>query len=190
MRIFIGIEMDEQTRSVLKRTAGFLKSSTSRGNYTRAENYHLTVHFLGEISEQTLKDVMVCTEKTARAYEPFQMELGGIGFFKKKNRRVGWVGTGSGSYYLSEVYHHLKNELNGSGISISDNGYTPHITLGRQLKLEKEEDTLKREIHVPAQTFKVQYITVFESTRVDGVLTYVPIKRYEFGAHLLEKKGM
>lgn len=181
MRIFIGIEMDTEIRNVLKHTADFLERFTSRGNYTRAENYHLTVHFLGELNEQMLKEVMVCTEKTALAYEPFQVELGAVGFFKKKNRRIGWIGTGAGTYDLTRVYNHLKDELNTCGISISDNGYTPHITLGRQLKLEKEEDALKREIQVPAKRFTVQHITIFESTRVDGLLTYVPIKRYKFG---------
>ena len=54
MRTFIAIELEEETKAQLAEVQAEAEKLCRRGNYTPKENFHLTLHFLGEVQEEDL----------------------------------------------------------------------------------------------------------------------------------------
>ena len=86
MRCFIAIEFDENTRNTLASIQNELKNQGVQGNYTRIENLHLTLKFLGEIDMPTYLDIWF-NEKVSRNHELFVLELGKLGKIDKGNKK-------------------------------------------------------------------------------------------------------
>ena len=49
MRLFYAIELDEGTRRLLHEKQNQLKEKAAKANFTRLENLHLTLRFMGEM---------------------------------------------------------------------------------------------------------------------------------------------
>ena len=73
-----------------------------------------------------------------------------------------------------EYRRRLADSLQAAGFSFEEGEYRPHITLARQVKTDVPPT------EVPSITFPVRHATLFESTRVDGALTYLPLYRSVF----------
>ena len=67
----------------------------------------------------------------------------------------------------------LDKELKEKGFELDNKPYTPHITLGREV-VYNADFNIKSITYIPIDV-NVEKITLFESTRVKGVLTYIPI---------------
>lgn len=110
-------------------------------------------------------------------FAPFEIELGDLNAFQKKNRKILWIGPSSGLYHLEKLYDALEKDFRHIGIHKEPEAFTPHITLGRQLSLLDTVQNLRARHTVKPVKCHIGYITVFESKRVKDLLTYVPIKR-------------
>jgi len=70
-----------------------------------------------------------------------------------------------------EIYTLLSDELYEMGFDIEDRPYTPHLTLGRQIRADWQDFTYGiNDIKFPVQT--VKSISLMESSRVNGKLVY------------------
>ena len=73
MRLFIAILLDKNVRDGLRGMQNELRRRGVEGNYTRAENLHLTLAFIGEYPNP---DAVLDAMALAR-FEPFALRLGG-----------------------------------------------------------------------------------------------------------------
>ena len=80
MRTFIAIELEEETKAQLAEVQAEAEKLCRRGNYTPKENFHLTLHFLGEVQEEDLDYLHEAIYETARRNRPFTMTIDKIGF--------------------------------------------------------------------------------------------------------------
>lgn len=80
MRTFIAIFPPLETRKELLRTA---RNLNIRGEvrWTKSENVHLTLKFLGEVREEYLAGVGGTLREVAARHETFEIEAGGFGAF-------------------------------------------------------------------------------------------------------------
>ena len=85
MRLFIAINFDPDTKEKLLDVQRRLKACAS-GNFTRPENLHLTVAFLGEVGEAS--DVKRAISD--RFVQPVALEFDRVGTFR---RDLYWVGV-------------------------------------------------------------------------------------------------
>ena len=83
MRTFIAIELEEETKAQLAEVQAEAEKLCRRGNYTPKENFHLTLHFLGEVQEEDLDYLHEAIYETARRNRPFTMTIDKIGFFPR-----------------------------------------------------------------------------------------------------------
>ena len=78
MRIFIALQFEESFRQALLDVQSTLKNCGIKGNYTKPENLHLTMAFIGEYGNpQNILDALGDIE-----FAPFELFLNGIGRFK------------------------------------------------------------------------------------------------------------
>ena len=87
--------------------------------------------------------------------------------------------TGGDIYWLgvekkSELYSladNLKQGLKDNGFSIDDKPFKPHLTLGREVILNRDPKSLT----MPELSCHVSRISLMKSERIRGVLTYTEI---------------
>lgn len=92
MRTFIAIELEEEVKDALKGAQQQAAELCRKGNYTPKENFHLTLHFLGEIRPEEVDDVVQAMMETTRRNRPFELKLDRLGFFPE----VGKASCGQG----------------------------------------------------------------------------------------------
>ena len=75
MRLFIAIQFDEQILQELTHYQTTLKSNGVTGNFSRKENLHITLAFIGEYGDPD--DVLDAMEEVT--FRPFDIDLDGVG---------------------------------------------------------------------------------------------------------------
>jgi 2'-5' RNA ligase len=112
-------------------------------NWVKPENMHLTLVFLGEISDKQIEAAMGVLNETKLKYAPFHCELKGFGSFGPiQNPSVLWIGINS-SPVLNEIKQDLDAGLKITGYKQEGRAFHPHLTLGR-IKLFKNQAELHR----------------------------------------------
>lgn len=174
-RLFIAILPGEAVKEELHALQERLKPHLLGGNLTAKDNLHLTLRFLGEMEEEMLPALRRCLEEAVAAGESFRIRTAGLGAFPRGRRQILWKAL-EPSPALERLHDDLEASLEAAGIPREDRPFRPHITLGRQLLLEKPLEEIRRGgICGREQTLEVRRITLMESIRVEGILCYVPL---------------
>ena len=180
MRLFIAIEITNEMRRELNSLSKLLRERSCGGRFVPAENYHITLRFIGESDD--LAGAAAAMREAVRGIRPFALALDRYGFFEK---------TGSGSHRVALV--DLKGELDELKIlhetleaALSDHGFSrdmkhfkPHITLGRNVEHDELVFEELSSVNLSA-SMQVTGITLFESAKVKGKQVYTPLHREKF----------
>lgn len=168
MRAFIAVDFCKETKDKLFCAANELKALSIKGSFTRHENFHLTLAFLGEISlgeTEKAKDILNKTEA-----RPFELIISGSGIFKRPGGDIFWIGIQNPAE-IEELCMRLRKELISNGFKIDDKKFSPHITLGREILLK---DNSIWDLKINA-TEKVNKISLMKSERINGKLVYTEV---------------
>lgn len=171
MRSFIAIELDDYTKNLLNGVQLKLKQHGIKGNYSRPENFHLTLKFLGDIDLPVFNEVVHIIKKVAFSNQCFVLKLSGLGIFNRGSKMIIWSGLEK-SNRLLKVYSELQTELENLLPNIDKREYMPHITLVREVKYSGETVDFISGVALDHQ-FEVAGISLMESTRINGKLTYI-----------------
>ena len=175
MRTFIAIELEEETKAQLAEVQAEAEKLCRRGNYTPQENFHLTLHFLGEVQEEDLDYLHEAIYETARRNRPFTMTIDKIGFFPRGNKGILWAGI-ERSNHLQRLFSTLEKSLEQQGFARERKGLSPHITLGREVEPQRNFTDVQRGVRVESMRVSVRSISLMESVRRGARLMYVPYK--------------
>jgi 2'-5' RNA ligase len=184
-RIFIAINLPGEIKDNLESYK--LKFAELPCRWVKKENFHITLSFLGNLSNEEVLEVIDTTKKIAEKNQPFSVKLNHVGLGPTiKNPRFLWV-TGEKS---PELYK-IQKELNASLFGLSsyldkerDREYIPHITLGRIRQFEfrrlNPEDlpVLEEDISL---IFKVSSIDVMSSVLKKGGSEYSILESCRLG---------
>ena len=164
MRIFIALQFEEPFRQALSDVQSVLKNCGIKGNYTKPENLHLTLAFIGEYGNpQNILDALNDVKFT-----PFELSLNGIGRFET----ILWAGL-SASEQLSQNVKRIRRALAEQRIPFDRKKFMPHITLIRQYHLTK--GTEFPDIAIPHLSMKVTDFSVMRSERGKNGMIYTEI---------------
>jgi 2'-5' RNA ligase len=176
-RVFIAINLPEEIKKELSSFQEKWPELPIR--WTKPENLHITLAFLGYLSDEELLEVLRITKEVASRSQPFLINLIKIiyGPPKKMPPRMVWV-EGEKSAELGKLQKDLENSLLSSsikGIESERRPYTPHITLGRirQWEFRQIEPEERPEINEDINlSFEVNSIEVMESQLKRGGAEY------------------
>jgi len=127
MRLFIAIKLNNELRSSVCDVQRQLADSDVRGNFTSAENLHITLAFIGEYGDpERVLEVM----HTVR-FEHFTLSLEGIGSFGD----LWWIGV-SRSEELTSYVKRLRRALADAGIPFDRKRFSAHITAVRRADMD------------------------------------------------------
>ncbi|MGN1231356.1 MAG: RNA 2',3'-cyclic phosphodiesterase [Anaerotignum sp.] len=176
MRTFIAIELEEEVKEHLANIQTETQKLCRRGNYTPKENFHLTLHFLGEVGEEDLDYLQEAIYETARRNRPFTLTLDKVGFFPRGNKGILWVGLEK-SNPLQRLFSTLEKSLEQQGFARERKGLSPHITLGREVEPQRSFLDVQKGVTVEPMRISVRSISLMESVRKGQKLVYVPLFR-------------
>ena len=169
MRLFIAINFDDKTIAALVRQQRRVQAIAQKGNYSRRDNLHLTLAFLGEtpIEDVGLLQTIVDTTNV----QAFPITLDTLGYFARNNSDIWWVGIAKNPP-LERLQHTLVQHLRIHGFSIDKRPFTPHITIGREIRIPNADQ--RAQIARPITPIRciAQRISLMQSVRIDGVLVY------------------
>ena len=176
MRTFIAIELEEEVKEHLANIQTETQKLCRRGNYTPKENFHLTLHFRGEVEEEDLDYLQEAIFETARRNRPFTLTLDKVGFFPRGNKGILWAGLEK-SNPLQRLFSTLEKSLEQQGFARERKGLSPHITLGREVEPQRSFLDVQKGVKVEPMRVSVRSISLMESVRRGPKLVYVPLFR-------------
>ena len=131
IRSFIAFDLNEP--AILSRISELQSELSQTGSNLRIvspDNLHVTLSFLGEISQTTISQIT--SELEQIEFSPFKLSLRGVGAFPNLRRiNVIWVGIDKGREDLEEIFQLLRPKLVRLGIPRIGQRFSPHITIAR-----------------------------------------------------------
>ena len=173
MRLFIAIGLPRRIREGLIRDNARIRSCCSRGSFTREDNLHLTLSFLGETEPDRLGAVKAAMD--AVTSPPLSLTVGEAGMFASRDGAVLWRAVdGPG---LAELRQSLSDELEARGFRQEKRRFVPHLTVARHAVMCRGSDlgALTRDLTFAG--FTAEEITLFLSEQENGIRKYTPLYR-------------
>jgi 2'-5' RNA ligase len=145
-----------------------LKNGRPDVKWVSPEHFHVTLRFLGEVTEEQLPAVEEAVRQAAASVAPFAVRLSGWGAFPNANRpQTFWAAVGEGAEPMRALERVLTDSLEAAGIAPDKKPFHPHVTLGRMRTpagTPALKDSLSREPPSGEETtFTARHITLFES---------------------------
>lgn len=142
LRAFIAVEISREIRGELIRIQTELKNSL-RGDisWVQPENIHLTLRFLGQVTDKQMAEIKVIVASIAKKIQQFNLDLGVIGAFPDiSSPRILWVGINFGFNQLNEINAELEDKLETINFAVGEKYFHPHLTIARVRSLEGENN--------------------------------------------------
>ncbi len=141
MRSFIALDISDE--EIINRLAGIASMLNLRGvKPVERENLHITLRFLGEISEIVVQEVISALRKVR--YKQFFIRISSLGAFPSLSKpRVIWAGIKEGFSELIELHELIEYELKNIGLKLEREDFHPHVTLARVKESSSMKEVLK-----------------------------------------------
>jgi len=131
MRLFVAINLPPDLRTSLWAATGDLRKAGLPVRWVGAAQLHLTMSFLGEVSERQSAQVLEAVRIAASRGGPIALHVHGVGAFPSlRNPRVVWIGL-QATPELAELHERLAGRLEEAGFDRDGRPFHPHVTLGR-----------------------------------------------------------
>lgn len=163
MRLFIAIRLDDNIRDALTEVQSTLRKHRVGGNYTKIENLHLTLAFIGEYSDpDRVLEVMQTVP-----FEPIYLRLEGFGAFGD----LYWCGLAQ-QEKLTAYVKRLRRALAEADIPFDRKRFSPHITLLRKASFDHMPG-----ITVPNAAMTADSVSLMRSERGKNGMIYTEVQR-------------
>lgn len=130
--MFVAISVAGATRQSLRAMQQALDVKGFDVKWTRADQFHVTLKFLGEIDGSSVDLVVATTKRAVSGWGPFSMSFRGVGAFPAwKQPRVLWSRVAEGHSALVGIATQVEAAFAGAGFPSSGRPFRPHLTLGR-----------------------------------------------------------
>jgi len=137
MRLFVAAELSEGLRATAMRCADQLRDRLTHVHAARGlrwvvpANMHLTVWFLGELSEPRAAAVLEAL-RAPLGMPPFAIEVGGFGAFPPAGApQVIWMGLTAGREELARAHDLVGARIQPWGFPPDGRAYSAHLTIAR-----------------------------------------------------------
>jgi 2'-5' RNA ligase len=133
IRAFIAIELSHEIHQGLDQVISQLKKrlEVSVIRWVPAENIHLTLKFLGDVSIANVEMLKKILQAEAVSCPHFEISVGGLGAFPNAHHpRVVWVGV-EAPQDLNNLQHAIETATERLGYTKEERPFSAHLTLGR-----------------------------------------------------------
>lgn len=147
MRCFIGIQLGQVSREKLDKVKQVLRDCSLEVKWVEKYNLHITLKFLGAITQRDIKEVTDVLADVIAKQDSFRLNIEGLGAFPNLDYpKTIWAGVNKGQQKLEKLHQTIEQELITLGFKQDEHDYTPHITLGRVNRAEKNLDIMSQKL--------------------------------------------
>jgi len=184
IRSFIAIELPKPIQLQLEGIINQLKGPrTSSLRWVPANNIHLTIKFLGDVSPNNMALLMDMLKSQVSRQPAFSITIGGLGAYPTPKRpRVVWIGIDAPPK-LADLVHLVESETTKLGYASEDRSFSPHLTLGRV-----SQNATPEQVHQVAEVLagyqvgelgkaEVREVVLFKSELRPSGAEYAPLLR-------------
>ena len=170
LRTFIAAEISPEMRTSALRLIDRLRIAPVKVTWTRPDNLHYTIKFLGDVLAEKTADVCRAVQAAVGPFTPFEIVAAGAGAFPSPSHpRTIWLGMGEGAEPLELVFQAVERVLEPLGYPREHRKFTAHITLGRvrggsPSGMQEMAELLKKHADFDAGAMTLDELTVFSST--------------------------
>jgi 2'-5' RNA ligase len=144
MRAFIAIDLEGNCKNNATKIIESFSEAGGDVKFVEPQNLHITLKFLGEVSEEHVKRIESCLLDGVKVMKPFKISLKGVGYFgSQKNIRTIWLGIENGRDGLISLSN-LVNECLKDMFQKEE--ASPHLTIGR-VRSGKNREAIMDEIN-------------------------------------------
>ncbi|MBU2496731.1 MAG: RNA 2',3'-cyclic phosphodiesterase [Nanoarchaeota archaeon] len=151
MRCFISIDVPENLREELIKIQEQLKMQDLNAKFVEKDNFHLTLKFIGEISDSKIESIK---EKLKQVkYRKFKTHFGKLGVFPSENYiRVIWL-----SLEPEQEFSKIASQIN-TFLPFGDKRFASHVTLARVRMIKDKKSLIEKikKIKIPKMEFNVE----------------------------------
>jgi len=140
MRAFISLDLPAEIIKEIKKIQNALPDFV--GKKTESENLHLTLKFLGEVSEEKIEQIRENLKKIK--FQKFETEIWSIGVFSKKVIRIVWLHLTNCDALQKEIDDSLK------GLFKPEERFMSHLTI---LRVKNVENSPRDDFGKPKKEF-------------------------------------
>jgi 2'-5' RNA ligase len=169
-RCFISIDIPENIKKEIRKIQE--KLPEFQGKLTEPENLHLTLKFLGGISEDKIEKFQ--EKLTEIKIKKFKTEIDSIGIFSEKFVRIVWLHLSNCEKLQKIIDEKLKDFLE------PEKRFMSHLTIARIKNIKDKKEFLKKltEIKIPNIKFEVDNFRFKESVLGSDGPRYKTIEEY------------
>jgi len=152
-------------------------------DFVSPQQVHLTLSFLGDVSEGELSAVTDAIDEAVAesGVSPFEAAFGGLGVFPSREYiRVLWIGVREGSGELARLHERIEDRTTELGFEPSSHEFTPHATIAR-MRHAGGKDLVRRTLDAfdpVVGEVRVEAVHLTESTLTDGGPEYETVERF------------
>lgn len=132
-RTFIALTLPEPARRAMTRLQEELSPKLPSFRWTRTDQLHLTLAFLGDVPSERLAALGEAVDAAVTPFGPLSLAITGLGAFPTPTRpSVVWVGlVGDDLDALRRLREAVALAARSAGTPPADDRFTPHVTIGR-----------------------------------------------------------
>lgn len=174
MRLFIALDFNELKEDLAKLQSNIDESTVK---LKKTEIFHLTLKFLGKVSEDKAKEIKKKLKEIK--FTPFSLTLDKIGVFPTEEFiRVVWIGT-KPQEEITKLQKDIETALKNFNFK-KDIEFHPHITLARVKYVDNKEKFIKniKDLKVEEKTIKIKDFRLVKSKLTPKRPVYEDLETY------------
>lgn len=180
-RTFIAIELTAEVRARVAQHIACLRHELPdvRASWSREDNLHLTLKFLGNVSVADIPKVSDAVERATKPMPAFEVTVSGCGLFPPRGRpSVLWLGTQAAS--LQALHAIIDQELDAAGFPGESRPFRPHLTIARlrQSQSARHLADLHNSMEFAPIAFPASQVVVFRSELLTQGSQHTAISRH------------
>lgn len=176
---FLALPLAAHVKTELADWARHWQSNYPFASWVVAEDYHITLHFLGAATEQQLQRLSQELKPIVRSIYPFALVINQLGCFGQSQQpRIFWAGLAD-SPQLAQLQKSMAPSCQAAGFTVDQRPYRPHITIARKWK-GKDPFVLPPMPVSPPLSWTAEEVILYRSHH-DRLPKYEAIARFRLG---------
>ncbi|MGZ5434966.1 MAG: RNA 2',3'-cyclic phosphodiesterase [Pyrinomonadaceae bacterium] len=181
-RTFIAIELSADVRARVAQHIACLRHGLPdvRASWSREDNLHLTLKFLGDVPVADIPKVSDAVERVTKPMSAFEVTVSGCGLFPPGGRpSVLWLGTQASG--LQALHAAIDQELDTAGFPRESRPFRAHLTIARlrQSHGARQLADLHQSLGFAPIAFDVSEVVVFKSELLTQGSQHTTISRHK-----------
>ncbi len=171
MRVFIALNLPDKTKDNLERSASQFKTLATGGAFVPKENYHVTLHFLGNVEKNNLIYIQSAMDSAINMPAP-KLSINQFAVMRASNVVCAKFNKNAD---LTALHDKLADGLDKMGFTVERRAYRPHVTLIRKYSFSLPFSEATKCVDVYNKPFDAPEVVLYQSVFTDSGVKYAPL---------------